>query len=123
MPGWFRGTWGYHGDDGETFDERATGTKYGPTYGAGDTVGCGVEFLKRSAFFTKNGSYLGKKIVYGNRFSSLTQQLGIAFTELTGRLLPTCGFGERGTRLKVNFGTEPFMYTGSMSSAEMVTTV
>ena len=37
-----------------------SGVLYGPTYGTGDTVGCGVDFTSRCAFFTKNGVKLGK---------------------------------------------------------------
>lgn len=59
MPGWYPGSWGYHGDDGNFFDQKEDGQKYGPTYGAGDVVGCGVDFVDRSAFFTKNGQHLG----------------------------------------------------------------
>lgn len=60
MPGWASGSWGYHGDDGCKFAAQSTGDKYGPLYGEGDTIGCGVDFHERSAFFTKNGVHLGK---------------------------------------------------------------
>ena len=60
MPGWVKGSWGYHGDDGKKYEEVGKGVPYGPTYGTGDTVGCGVDFTSGSAFFTKNGEKLGK---------------------------------------------------------------
>ena len=60
MPGWSQGSWGYHGDDGKMFIGNPIGITYGPTYGTGDTVGCGVDFMSRSVFFTKNGEKLGK---------------------------------------------------------------
>jgi hypothetical protein len=34
----------------------------GPKYSQGDTVGCGVDFVKGVIFFTKNGVLLGKRI-------------------------------------------------------------
>jgi Ran-binding protein 9/10 len=60
MPGWEPGSWGYHGDDGKIFWD-GQDAEYGPTYGAEDVVGCGVDFTTNSAFFTKNGRYLGKQ--------------------------------------------------------------
>ena len=63
MPGWRRGSWGYHGDDGKKYgvlNYDNDGDIYGPTYGTGDTVGCGVDFTSGCAFFTKNGVKLSK---------------------------------------------------------------
>ena len=60
MPGWSRGSWGYHGDDGELYGEKKTVSNYGPSYGTGDVVGCGINLQPRVIFFTKNGKCLGK---------------------------------------------------------------
>ncbi|KAJ5698200.1 SPla/RYanodine receptor SPRY [Penicillium macrosclerotiorum] len=61
LPGWEQESWAYHGDDGKSFfgESQGQGRTYGPTFGAGDTVGCGVNFAAGSAFFTKNGTFLG----------------------------------------------------------------
>jgi Ran-binding protein 9/10 len=59
-PGWEPESWGYHGDDGHCFQAQNVGKQYGPTFGYGDTIGCGVNFRTGTAFFTKNGHYLGK---------------------------------------------------------------
>jgi hypothetical protein len=59
MPGWHAGSWGYHGDDGKKFNAQGIGKEFGPRYGRGDIVGCGVDMRAKSAFFTKNGEYLG----------------------------------------------------------------
>lgn len=47
MPGWDEASWGYHSDDGGVF--HASGSmlrEYGPSFGAGDVVGCGVDWSK-----------------------------------------------------------------------------
>ena len=59
LPGWQPDSWAYHGDDGMTFCCESTGKKYGPTFTTNDIVGCGVNFMKGSAFFTKNGVLIG----------------------------------------------------------------
>jgi hypothetical protein len=47
MPGWDTESWGYHGDDGKKFgDNDGQGWQYGPTYGNGDTVGCGFDYIR-----------------------------------------------------------------------------
>lgn len=65
MPGWTADSWGYHGDDGYKLTQN-TGDKYGPLYGEGDTIGCGVDFHEGSAFFTKNGVNLGKDLAWSS---------------------------------------------------------
>lgn len=61
LPGWEQESWAYHGDDGKSFfgESQGQGKQYGPTFGANDTVGCGVNFATGCAFFTKNGVFLG----------------------------------------------------------------
>lgn len=60
LPGWEPDSWGWHGDDGNTFCCQMTGKRYGPTFTTGDVVGCGINFMTGSAFFTKNGVHQGK---------------------------------------------------------------
>jgi hypothetical protein len=59
MPGWRKGSWGYHSDDGNLFAESGSGIPYGPTYQTGDIVGCGGTMIRKTIFFTKNGLHLG----------------------------------------------------------------
>ena len=60
MPGWDRLSYGYHGDDGGLFHAKGTMIRpCGPKYGVGDTVGCGIDYVKRGIFFTYNGQFLG----------------------------------------------------------------
>lgn len=60
MPGWDSLSYGYHGDDGGIF--HASGDmvrQFGPAYGPGDTVGCGIDYVCGGIFFTLNGEFLG----------------------------------------------------------------
>ncbi|KAF2728033.1 hypothetical protein EJ04DRAFT_450168, partial [Polyplosphaeria fusca] len=60
MPGWEKGSWAYHGDDGKLFLEKGQGIRFGETYGAGDIIGCGSDIDEDELFFTKNGTRIGK---------------------------------------------------------------
>lgn len=59
FPGW-DSNWAYHGDDGARYTGTGWGVPFGPTYGEGDTVGCGVDFRDGTVYYTVNGRYLGK---------------------------------------------------------------
>jgi Ran-binding protein 9/10 len=60
LPGWEPESWAYHGDDGQVFNSNQHGKPYGPKYGNGDTIGCGINFRTGIAFFTRNGVNLGE---------------------------------------------------------------
>jgi len=60
MVGWDSGSWGYHGDDGHIYSESGRGESYGSTYDSGNVIGCGVNFERGTAFFTKDGVTQGK---------------------------------------------------------------
>ena len=60
LPGWDKGSYGYHGDDGHSFCSSGSGIVYGPTFTTGDYVGCCVNFLENSCFYTRNGYNIGK---------------------------------------------------------------
>ncbi|KAL6628711.1 SPRY-domain-containing protein [Neocallimastix sp. 'constans'] len=94
MPGWKLNSWGYHGDNGNSYNEKGYGTDYGPTYGGGDVIGCGYNAINRSIFFTKNGEFLGyiKGTVWNKHI----------------KLYPMIGMNEG--KVKVNFGNKKFMF-------------
>ncbi|KAJ5929753.1 SPla/RYanodine receptor SPRY [Penicillium verhagenii] len=97
LPGWEQESWAYHGDDGKSFygETQGQGKPYGPTFGVGDIVGCGVNFSTGQAFFTRNGVFLG-----------------YAFRELRDvKLYPSVGMKKQPpVHLKANFGQEPFVF-------------
>ena len=58
--GWEKNSFGFHADDGHSFNQAGIGQPYGPTFATGDTVGCCVNLIENTCFFTKNGVALGK---------------------------------------------------------------
>ncbi|KAF2259807.1 Ran-binding protein-like protein [Lojkania enalia] len=95
IPGWEPESYAYHGDDGQSFSNTTSGKPYGPKFGTLDVIGCGINFRTGTAFFTKNGVFLGT-----------------AFRDLkTDRLYyPTVGMKKPGETLRANFGQEPFSF-------------
>jgi len=57
--GWDKQSYGYHGDDGNSFSSSGNGQTYGPTFTTGDVIGCCVNFVNNTCFYTKNGVDLG----------------------------------------------------------------
>ncbi|KAF2895915.1 hypothetical protein ILUMI_10251 [Ignelater luminosus] len=93
LPGWDKQSYGYHGDDGHSFCSSGTGQPYGPTFTTGDVIGCGVNLIDNTCFYTKNG-----------------HNLGTAFTDLPPNLYPTVGLQTPGEVVDANFGQEPFVF-------------
>ena len=60
LPGWDKCSYGYHADDGKAFCGASNaGEDYGPMFTTGDVIGCGLNFVDRTIFYTKNGINLG----------------------------------------------------------------
>ncbi|XP_037824765.1 ran-binding protein 9 isoform X2 [Lucilia sericata] len=93
LPGWDKQSYGYHGDDGNSFSSSGHGQSYGPTFTTGDIIGCCVNFVDNTCFYTKNGI-----------------DLGIAFRDLPTKLYPTVGLQTPGEEVDANFGQEPFKF-------------
>ncbi|MBN3317870.1 RBP10 protein, partial [Atractosteus spatula] len=90
---WDKHSYGYHGDDGHSFCSSGTGQPYGPTFTTGDVIGCCVNLINNTCFYTKNG-----------------HSLGIAFTDLPPNLYPTVGLQTPGEIVDANFGQQPFVF-------------
>lgn len=94
LPGWDKQSYGYHGDDGHSFCSSGTGRPYGPTFTTGDVVGCCVNLVDGSCFYTKNGV-----------------NIGIAFRDLPNiPLYPMVGLQTPKEEVYANFGQHPFMF-------------
>uniref|UniRef100_A0A8C5AN11 RAN binding protein 9 n=1 Tax=Gadus morhua TaxID=8049 RepID=A0A8C5AN11_GADMO len=92
LPGWDKHSYGYHGDDGHSFCSSGTGQPYGPTFTTGDVIGCCVNLINNTCFYTKNGHSLG------------TQR------HPRPNLYPTVGLQTPGEVVDANFGQHPFVF-------------
>lgn len=102
MPGWDAHSYAYHSDDGKRFHSNGIGTNFGPSFGPGDTVGCGINYMPAAnthhsvgtIFFTLNGAFVGW-----------------AFEDvpLWERWYPCVGL-DSPTPVCVNFGASPFRF-------------
>ncbi|GBE60335.1 SPRY domain-containing protein, putative [Babesia ovata] len=83
---------GYRGENGHVSLGSGKWESYGPAYEKGDTVGCGINYLKQCYFFTRNGKYQGDagKIHHCDNF-------------------PTVGLGQFGDHVTCNF-VGPFKF-------------
>ena len=93
--GWENYSWGYHGDDGHSFCFSGTGKAYGPTFTTKDTIGCCINFMDMTVFYTKNGV-----------------NLGIAFRDIKNDHLyyPAIGLRTPGEVVEANFGQKKFKF-------------
>jgi hypothetical protein len=98
MPGWDTESYGYHGDDGGIFHgSGGIKRRFGPAFGEGDTVGCGINYISRGIFFTLNGKLLG--FGWTNVDLEFLQQ----------ELYPTVGV-DTNFPVDFNFGERPFSF-------------
>ncbi|CAH8636073.1 unnamed protein product [Schistosoma intercalatum] len=98
FPGSENNSFGYQSDGCVYHGSPTLSTKFGPRFNENDIIGCGVDFLSQSLFFTRNGIFLGKafegKVPVGGGT----------------RLFPTIGLQGRGVRVTTNFGQHPFYF-------------
>ncbi|KAI6652652.1 Ran-binding protein 10 [Oopsacas minuta] len=93
LPGLDKNSYGYHGDDGCIFSSSSSGKPYGPSFTTNDVIGCGLNTITNTCFYTKNGIFLGH-----------------AFQNVPSNLYPTIGLQTSGETIAANFGQESFMY-------------
>jgi len=93
LPGWDKGSYGYHGDDGHSFCSSGSGVAYGPTFTTGDTVGCCVNFVENSCFYTRNG-----------------YNIGTSFRDIPNEVYPTVGLQTPMEAIEANFGLNSFKF-------------
>lgn len=127
LPGWEPSSWGYHGDDGNSFAGQSDGTPYGPVFGststlsvslgytdyicvAGDVIGCGVDFTEGRAFYTKNGEFLSRSLAVLSCTTLSTHFAEKVFRDLKGELYPSVGLRTPKERVLANFGQQPFRF-------------
>ncbi|KAG5953836.1 hypothetical protein E4U53_001909 [Claviceps sorghi] len=92
--GWEPQCVAYHGDDGRCFTGHNGGQIYGPEFNTGDVIGCGVNFLDYTVFFTRNGV-----------------NLGTAYNDVTRNwIYPAISLKKPRERVTVNFGQSPFVF-------------
>ncbi|KAL8437451.1 hypothetical protein ACSSS7_000923 [Eimeria intestinalis] len=93
---------GYRAEDGRKHCRKAKPASaaepvawegYGPPYGQGDVVGCGILNSSRGVFFTKNGTFVG----HAGKGSA------------TSELFPTISMRHTGDSVKLNFAG-PFLF-------------
>lgn len=104
-------SFGYHGNDGSIYYSSSdstivVNTKYGSKFNMNDTIGCGIDYNKRSIFFTLNG------IFNGYAFSNIS-----LWTLNKNDLYPLTGIQTSTTNVNLpiicNFGTnisQPFKF-------------
>lgn len=96
---WDNYSYGFHGDDGGIFRGSPQLLRaYGPPFGVGDTIGCGLDYQRRAIFFTWHGVFLGYA------FENLS------LTELQKDFYPAIGV-DSNSPVSCNFGCrKPFVF-------------
>ncbi|CAD7936674.1 unnamed protein product, partial [Amoebophrya sp. A25] len=117
MPGTEPASFGYRGDEGKKFLCSTRGEPYGPPFARGDVVGCGINWLRDTLFFTRNGTYLGVATTL-SQYASEAPPLFYSPEDIIkkddpkspeGRWFPTVGLHSPGERVRFRFGP-PFSY-------------
>lgn len=96
MPGWVAHSYAYHGDDGKKYGDGASSGDW-PLFEDGDIIGCGIDFTRRTIFYTRNGELLG------DGFSNI----------IIEEYWPIVGFSNRHhqiNKVRINFGMTRFSF-------------
>ena len=130
-PGWEPGGWGYLAQDGRKCGGAEKGEAFGPSWGAGDTVGAGLVLATGEVFFTLNGVRLPRPAFRGVRVgggggggggdaaaaaaagpgggqgAGGGGRGGASSAQPPSPLWPTVGLHSRGEAVRLNFGGGP----------------
>eukprot|EP00026_Physarum_polycephalum_P005011 Phypoly_transcript_05037.p1 GENE.Phypoly_transcript_05037~~Phypoly_transcript_05037.p1 ORF type:complete len:628 (+),score=87.80 Phypoly_transcript_05037:240-1886(+) len=94
MPGWMKGSIGFHADDGRIFLSMDFGLETTEPWHVGDVCGCGIDFRRNNIFFTRNGVLVGT----------------YAFPYVTQGLYATVGSKMTDESFSINFGNTTFLF-------------
>ena len=89
-------SFGYH-SKGKSYNNKKN-NKYGETFAKGDIIGCGVDFINKSIFYTKNGKFLDYA------FKEINFELNKDF------FYPSICMHSLNIEIKLNFGKEDFKF-------------
>jgi hypothetical protein len=126
-------SYGYHGDDGMLYTQGGSGVEYGAAFESNDVIGCCINLIDNTFFFTRNGSKLGAycwvllladifvlwyRYFDLRRFQSLLGSGTIscgALKTARGRdkmcaLYPCIGMQSAQEEIEANFGAKPFVF-------------
>lgn len=95
--GWFKGSYGFHSDDGNIYKGNGHGYSFSDSWTKGDVIGCGIIFSKRrraDIFYTKNGIFLGKA------FENI---------KISNHLIPSISL-DSSSEVNINFGQDEYKF-------------
>lgn len=94
--GWYKGSIGYHSDDGQVYNENGYGEPFGEPYGLSEyenhVVGCGYDSRKKEVFYTRDGIKNNRTFKMNVR----TLFAGFAVSDLN--------------KVEINYGDTPFEF-------------
>lgn len=114
-------SYGYRADEGHKFHGPSVvagrpalnGTAYGPAFGAGDVVGCGLNYYDGSVFFTHNGRNLGAAFHLKPDEWTRVDHKAPDVRQPSARSIDfyaVVSLHSKGEHVKLNFGQTPFMF-------------